>query len=309
MLTLLSFALAAEAAPCPAPTTTDTLLVDLDAAKALTDTNDKAAGDAASRLVADLTCLGESVPAQLLGQTYRSIAAAALTGGDESTARRWFNASYSADPTGYLDVPQDHPAVALYEAIRSEGQPAAFTDASHKLAEGAWTLDGRSLTSLTAREGMPHLLQLKAADGVQSWLVDGAAFPADALAKADAVAKADDCPPLRPHKRYASPGQKFDLNGDCKADPVPLRPGEKLPLKIAGLALLAGAGGLYAEATLAHGQFEAASLLSDVERYKSLTNQMVVLSGATAIVGLSALTWGVVVSDQGTVLPRISGRF
>ena len=62
MLTLLSFALAAEAAPCASPSTTDTLLVDLDAAKALIDTNDKAASDAATRLVADVTCLGEAVP-------------------------------------------------------------------------------------------------------------------------------------------------------------------------------------------------------------------------------------------------------
>lgn len=309
MLTLLSFALAAQAAPCATPSTTDTLLVDLDTARAAIETNDPAASDAATRLIADVSCLGESVPTQLIGQTYRAIAAAALTGGDEATARKWFNTSYSADPTGYLDVPQGHAAVELYEGIRAQSQPTAVTDTSHKLAEGAWTLDGKALTALSARDGMPHLLQLKGADGVTSWLIDGVAFPPEALAKADAVAKVDNEIKNAPYRRYCKPGVKYDLNGDGKADACPTRPGEKTPLQVAGLMVLAGAGGFYAEAAVARGNFETAGALTDVTRYKSLTNQMVMLSGVTAVVGLSALTWGIIVSDQGTVVPRLSGRF
>lgn len=313
-LVLASLAAASPAwAVCPAPVGSDALLADLGAAQDLARAGDVAAGDAAQRLIADVSCFNEPLTVQIAGMTYRAIAAAAYTSGDAATGLAWLTAARSADPTGDYgeeDLPADHPVYAAARALDEGELPAAVAVGGRVLAAGSWTLDGKALRAAEARPGMPHVLQrVDASGGVSTWRIDGNAFPDEALSAGAAPSVATKaCPEHRPHRRYAVPGVPIDVNGDCKVDALPQRPPEKTPLMMAGAAILAGAGATYVYAGVARDQFDAALTADEAYRYGRLTNRAIVASGAAAAVGVAALGWSVVLID-GAVTPTVRARF
>lgn len=313
-LVLFSLVLgSAFGAPCAAPVGQDALLADLDVAEVAAHSSASSAGSEADRLIADLSCLSEGLPPMFFGRAYRAIGAAKLVAGDEAAARAWFGAAVATDPSFEYgsEIPFDHAARFVYTDISGAGVGGAVTDPAHTLAAGEWTLDGKPISAPRAVPGVPHVLQRHDANGVQTWRIDGIGFPDEALAGASTpvstIAK-PECPKVSPSRRYY--GGVVDSDGDGKCDiTLPKRPGEKTALILAGGVMMGGAGGVYALAGTSRERFETASVVGDVIRYKTLTNQLVVVSGLTLAVGAATLGWGVIVSDGGAVVPRLSGRF
>lgn len=312
--TMLLAVSAARAGACEAPVSADTLSAELIGAESALKSGDPTAAQSADRLIAEIGCLSDTLPAEVFARVYRAIGAGRLAGGDEAGARLWFSSAIAANRTfayGTEDLPADHPALSVYADVAAAGLADPVRDTTHTLAPGAWTLDGRKLIAVTALPDAPHVLQRVDDRGVHTWRIDGATFPVEALGAAAASVSSIEkplCPSVRPGKRYY--GGQVDSNGDGKCDmTLPPRPLEKTPLILAGTFLMGGAGGLYAYAAESRDQFVTSGAVGDVIRYKTLTNHLVVASGATLAVGMLSLGCGVFISDEGTVIPRVSGRF
>lgn len=306
---------------CPEPYDRDNLSSDLQHAEdALRAGDEEGAATQAAALKAGLPCLHEVFPSMMLGRVYRAIGGGMFADGDHNGAARWFRTSVSLDELfsyGLEDLPQGDPIISAYEqARRTLDEPVRVEGMA--LIEGDHYLDGLPLSSPRARPAQYHLYQFKGADGrVQSWIIDGEAFPEGQLRDPNAVA----AEPERGRKKDRSNdsfqassttpkpsrtrGSGVEVEG---ASIVVQRPPEKIPLIIAGSAVVLGSGAMYYVSSLTRKNFQNAENEEDARAAMRTTNSLVIASGVVFALGAGTLGWGIAVSGDAPV-PTFNLRF
>ena len=332
----------ALAADCAAPYPTDALLADLIAAEAaLRDGNNEEAKAVSTRMAAGLGCLDAALPRQLIGRTYRAIGAGLVAGGEAAQGGGWFLTATEVDQSydyGVGELPADSPVRSAYlDAKAVTADLVVLPD--KQFVEGSFKLDGRGIEAPAARPGRPHLLQ-KVDGAVESWVIQGAAFPDEVIesaiatvavvepegkkAKAPKEKKAKEPKEKKAkepketvakapkEKKAKEPKEKktktasntFSADGSIKRK----RPREKTPLMIAGGVLLGAAGGVYYMAGQKRAAFNDSNDMKEIDKLQGQTNRLVLASAAVAAVGAGTLTWGIIL-DGNTAVPTVRVRF
>lgn len=335
---------AAQAAPCAAPYTVDTMLTDLANVEAALRADDSAAASAgANKLEAGFACLSEVIPVMIVGRAYRAVGAGKIAGGDSNRGMEWFRTATEMEQAfdyGLEDIPAGHPVLMYYADAKNQASGEVVLMEEMSFIDGEHWVDGRKYKEPKARLDRPHVYQLVGGGQVMSWIITGNGFPPDVLKAGAPVASGDDAvadaggaevvgggkPPKEPKEPK---GGKEPKEGDDQASDKPAkepkqrldatssdgtvvvqrqRPAEKTPLLIGGGAILAGAGGIYFAATRNRTAFDNAESLEEIERLQTATNQLVIASAATLGVGTGVLTWGIIL-DGGAPLPAVGFRF
>lgn len=264
------------------------------------------------RMETGLPCIRTKVPGQVIATAFRFVGAAQFYQGEQREARRWFRTAIELAPTYDFDVsevPLGSPLRALFESVKGSAGTDAVAVPGKELQAPAgaelW-LDGRKLKRPEATLERPHLLQVVAtSDGTirTAHLVDGNAFPEEYLTEAAVAAVAT--PETESKKDPGAHQPNYDL---AVVQVKRVRPAAKTPLMVAGgVVALAGAG-LYGATFATRDQFRNATTTADLERYQSLTNTLVLVSGATVAVGLGVEYAGIMLGAGGGGL-RLGGRF
>lgn len=328
----LAWANPAGATECTQLYTLDRLVEDLLATEdALRAGDDARAGALVSMLQAGLVCIEDMLPRRIVGSTFRAIGAGLIAGGDSMAGQSWLRTAHEVEPTfeyGVVDLPADHPARRLYSdiALESSGAPVPLEG---KTFVGEVFLDGRALAIPEARADRPHLLQL-VGDPVRSWLIEGNAFPEEVLESSAPVVAGGSKRSREPRvkeprikeprvkePRVKEPrvartrGRSTSAVGieDEVFEPSRLRPWEKTPLLVGGVALTTLSGGIYLMSSAKRREFDAANSLSQITELQPQVNRLVLASAAVFAVGSGSFTWGVVVGSQGPTLPTVHIRF
>lgn len=303
----------AALAACERTYTTRELTDDLGSmTSALRSDNRDAMISTGKRMETGLPCIRTKVPTQVIATTYRAIAASYFYQGEQLQARRWFRSALELAPTYEFDVsevPLGSPLRSLFEAVRSglSVDPVAVEGKELALPAGSQLmLDGRKLKRPEATLDRPHLLQVVAeSDGSirKAFLIDGNAIPPEYLTdSAAAVAVAD----LGDGKKADGTHQpNYDL-AVVKVKRV--RPKAKTPLMITGGVVALAGVGVYGATFATRSQFDSATTTADLERYQSLTNTLVIVSGATVAVGLGVEYAGIMLGAGGGGF-KVGGRF
>lgn len=265
-----------------------------------------------SRMEAGLPCIRSKVPAQVIATAYRFVGASQFYQGEQRVARRWFRSALELAPTYEFDVtevPLGNPLRSLFESVRGalDTEPVLLAGKELQLPAGAelW-LDGRLVKRPEATLERPHLLQVVAtSDGTirKALVIDGNAFPGEYLRDAAMAAVVPDTP-----EEKTDPGT-HQPNYDLAVVQVKrVRPAAKTPLMVAGGVVALAGVGVYGATFATRNQFNAATTTADLERYQSLTNTLVLVSGATVAVGLGVEYAGIMLGSGGGGF-RIGGRF
>ncbi|TVQ88235.1 MAG: hypothetical protein EA397_17270 [Deltaproteobacteria bacterium] len=307
LIGLVFSASVSHASDCEAPYTIDDLLGDLNTAEfAAQDGDNDTAVQAARRLQDGLGCLQERLMPAIVGRTYRTIGAGLIVGGDEDRGSEWFRTAIEVDPLfdfGIEEFPDDHPVRIVFNKIKQEPQGADPESVSRPFREGKHFLDGRNLSSPQAQPGRPHLFQ-RDHEGVKSWLIEGAAFPEEALvdeAAALAAAKKEE----KKKDKKKAPTSRDD--GALAVGRT--RPPEKIPLIIGGAVVTLGSAAMFGGAILTRQRFEdIKDSEDDLRSARVMTNRLHMGSIALFAVGAGTTTWGVII-DNGTPMPHISVKF
>jgi hypothetical protein len=217
--------------------------------------------------------------------------------GDRERAREWFVSGLELDSSFEWDVAEMAPTDPLrgvFDELRgqSESEPAAVEGVELVVPDGsALRLDGRPLTVAAATTGRPHVLQVvnqTDAQQAQSILIEGNALP-ERFLQVIAVAEA-----ATSDKKRRSERNEHTPTDDLSVVTVRrVRPAAKTPLMVSGAVLMLGAGGIYGASFGARAKFDAATTTADLERYRNLTNTLVVASAATLAAGVSVEYAGV----------------
>jgi len=271
------FGLGNAKAACDAPYSAASLGSDMAAAtSSLREKDNAALGQAGERQEAVLPCVQVVLPVPALASVYRFIGLRHALGKDDKTAGRYFRSALELDPSfewGVDDFPINHPIRVLFEAQR-EGAlsaPVALEGKSFTPPEGAvvW-LDGKEPANVEATLERPHLVQVVSGGDVQaSHLIDGVGFPADLVGEA-----------------VASSTAKAKSGGAVRVER--LRPPAKTPLLIAGGTSILASAGLYAASFASRSSFDSSKTTADLLKYQRSTNALVIASGASLVIGLSA---------------------
>lgn len=299
------FLVALAHAACPAPYTPAQLAEDLRAVqRSLREMDDMTFDDAGRRLDAGLPCLDKTLSPQAYAAVYRYLGAWYwIIPGNTTTARAWFRTSLELEPDFEWDVEEldaaspmrrdwdTERAVALAEPVTVQG----------KVLAGEVLLDGRRLTAPSATPGRPHIVQLVGVGSVQTWKIEGAAFPESLVVDPTATVAVEE-----PKK-----GKKGEVAATSTTTPATSgydvvqierqRPPAKTPLLIAGVVGMAAAGGVYGLAWMSHGQFEESTTTADVESLQARTNALVLASGGTLLLGIGIGGWGALLDGGGVV--------
>ncbi len=314
------------AAACPAPYTVDSLLADLMATEAAVQGKDAGAGGTgAGKLESGLPCLDVTLPRPIAGRAYRAIGGGFVVAGDATKGGDWLRTAAELEPTyayGVEDLPMGHPVRDVYDAskLASGGDEVVVGTPTGELY-----VDGRKVTEAKARPDRPHVVQLKSANGVQGWLIVGAAFPPEVVpavsgSRPDKVPpgkvaadkpKPTDKPP-KPEKppkgadepvAEAKPPKPPKNTTTVGSDGVAMvgrkRPWEKTPLLIGGAAIVLGGASVYGLSYLTRQDFDAATSIDDVELLRTRTNTYFVASLAVIGVGVGTVTWGAILAEPG----------
>jgi hypothetical protein len=213
-----SLSTAAWAGDCAAPYTSDKLLEDLpNGEQALRNPNGAAAFESAKKMQSSIPCLNEVLPPMILARAYRLIGAGLFLGKDTEGSKRWFSTAYTIDRQfayGIEDFPSNSPVPNAYQAVVDAGIASPTKVENKILAPGTHYLDGQKLKEPKAVPAEPHLYQWDNSGTVKTWLIDGAAFPDEALAAAVAVAD-PNAPPAKPEK----PGKTLKPKEEKPAKP------------------------------------------------------------------------------------------
>jgi hypothetical protein len=280
-------------AECKAAYTGAELVSDLEkmtmALRILDETTFQSAG---ARLETGLPCVGNPIPTAVFASAFRYIGTNHYLNGDAEGSRRWFRASLELDPTFYWDIndlEEGHPLRLLFEEERAKAgsAPVAVEGKELNLPAGSkLLLDGRTLETAAATLDRPHLLQVVGADNSvrQTFLIEGNAIPERFLrAPGAAVAEAEPSAG-RKGRKGAEPEMAY---GDYEVRKIErVRPAAKTPLMIAGAVTAVGAGGLYAGTFFTAQRFEEATTTDELNRYRSLTNVLVIASGVSLAAGI-----------------------
>ncbi len=281
----------AHAADCASPYTVDATLADLVVVEsALREDRTADATEAAKRMEAGIACLDEVLTAQIVGRTYRAIGAGLFGGGASDRGRAWMRSGFEVDPTfvyGVQDIPAGHPVAVAYDDLRKEMAPEP----------------------MPATNDRPHLYQLKV-DAVTSFVIEGSAFPDAAFGVAEVaeVGKQAKTKKVKPEKVKARPEEPSQTTASGVTIIERERPLAKTPLMVVGSAIIASAGGVYYYSSVTRRQFSDSTVRDDIERYRAMTNRLVLASGAVLAVGTGTLAWGVAL-EGGAPIPAMTIRF
>lgn len=287
------------AAACPEPVMLDTLLsrtIAID--EALAADQNLTARDGARRLRDELRCLSELVDRATAAQIARGIAAGYVATGEMALGKPWLRTAIDLDGAYVWTLPDDHPVMEVWRTLSAEPvpDPERLTDESFA---GAAYLDGEPIDEPAATPGRPHLFQL---DGtpVQTWIVIGGRFPAEALGS------------LSGRSRRASRDRTRDDEAERRfGEPLMVdrvRPPEKTPLLVGGAALVVAAGGLYGLAAQRRARFDDVTFArteGEVRRLRTQVNGLVIGSAAVFAVGAGGIAWGSLVDARGTATLRL----
>ena len=292
---------AASAQECARTYTTSELSRDLGSmTTALRSKDESGYLNTGQRLANQIACVRKDLPSRVFASAYRHIGAYYYLKGDFDQSKRWFKTAIELEPSYEWDIAElalDHPLRRAFDAQRSSATepPVAIPGKALAPPSGATLkLDGRALTAAEATLDRPHLLLVVGDDrqARQVLVIDGNQIPEQFLTDADGDAAADAADP---EDAYAA----------VKVERV--RPPAKTPLMISGGALAIAGGAIYATSFATKAKFESASTRADLDKYRGLTNTLVVAAGATFAVGLGIEYVGIVISDQPGFALR--GRF
>ena len=259
----------AFAGDCAAAYTVDALISDLTLTEThLRNSDDSSAAQIGATLGAGLACLDEPLPSQIAARAYRAVGAGLYVGGQIDEAKKWLFTSLEIDAAyayGLEDLPADHPLRQDFESYKSMLAGELEPVEGKVFIEGKHYLNGRKIVKPAARPGRYHIYQVDAG-GFQTHRIEGNAFPASSLAAApEAVvakgktpkggkapkepktkqpkeAKVKEPKPAREKKPKKPKTRTRIINGQEVVIDARERPPEKIPLLIAGGALIAGSG-------------------------------------------------------------------
>lgn len=301
----------AHAADCARPYTTAELSRDLSAmTAALRATDEDAYKQTGERLAGQMACVRAALPTRVFASSYRHIGAYYYLAGDFEASKRWFRVAIELEPSFEWDVAElaiDHPLRRAFDAQRATATEQSVRVAGKDLAVPAGStlmLDGRKITEPEATLDRPHLLMVVGDDRSVRQVVqfEGNAFPDEFLKDAEdnvAVAAAPTRKSKGKQEKVLDPGDEFST-----VQVYRVRPPAKTPLMLAGGAVALTGGALYATSAVTRKRFDSATTVADLERYRSLTNTLVVAAGATFAVGLGIEYVGIIIDDQPGVFFR-----
>jgi hypothetical protein len=280
---------------------------------------------AGKRLDAGIPCTGNPVPPPVFASAYRYLGAYAFLQGEHDRARRWFRTAMELDPTYQWDVQELEPENPMRQLFEEERDRAA--DPPEMLAGkvvnqpsgSSLTIDGRPFLSAGATVGRPHIIQQIATSDRSvrgTFVIDGNAIPpqflregvvvADGAATPDPGPGSDAAPPPPPKSKKAKAAAAAAA-GDGPVKLERLRPPEKTPLLVLGVAGIAGAGAIYATSYLTRQEFEGATTSEELDRYQATTNALVIASGGVLLVGAGIGYWGIILDGGAGV--GVHGEF
>ncbi|HCH63906.1 MAG TPA: hypothetical protein DFR83_13960 [Deltaproteobacteria bacterium] len=289
----------AAAQDCARSYTTAELSRDLGAmTTALRAKNDSDYRDVGQRLSNQIACVRKDLPQRVWASAYRHLGAYYYMVGDFDQSKRWFKTAIELEPSYEWDIAEltlDHPLRRAFDAQRGAAteDPVALDGKALAPPSGATLkIDGRPLTESSATLDRPHILMVVGTDRVarEVFLIEGNEIPDQFLTDGDAVA--DEAPAA-------------DLYAAKKVERV--RPPAKTPLMVTGGALAVVGGALYGTSFATRSQFYSAKTTADLDKYRSLTNTLVVAAGTTLALGIGVEYVGIIISDRPGVALR--GRF
>lgn len=314
-------------AECKAAYTSGELVNDLTSSQlALRNLDETMFGEAAKRLEAGVGCVSNPVPSMVFASAYRYIGASHYLAQDIEGSRRWFRTALELDASYQWDAQElelDNPIRQVFEEERDNAHSPAVKVEGKILAKPAgstYAIDGRPLNVAEATPNRPHVIQQVATADKSvrgTWVIDGAAFPAQLLQDSsvaaptpDEQAKLDKEAKKSKGKVAEAPKEKianveYTDSGAMKVGRM--RPPEKTPLMIIGAVAIAGAGGLYAASFVTHDQFENSATSAELLSNQTLTNSLVLASGGVLLAGLGVGYWGIILDGGATV--GVSGHF
>ena len=304
----------AQSVECARTYTTTELSRDLGAMTTALRGKDEAAYKATGeRLAGQIGCLRAPVPSRVFASAYRHIGAYYYMAGQFNDSKRWFKSGIELEPSYEWDLAEltlDHPLRRAFDAQRAAATESPVSIEGKEIAPPAGAslmLDGRKLTKAAATLDRPHLLMVVGEDRQvrQVVVIEGNAIPEQFLAdKAEQVAVVPTTKGKGKGKR-AEPVDPDDAYATRQVYRV--RPPAKTPLMVTGGALALAGGALYATSFATRSKFDAATTQTDLDKYKRLTNTLVVSAGATAALGLGVEYVGIIISEQPGLALR--GRF
>ena len=231
----------ALAQECASPYTVDELLSDLVSVEEFLRHGDPdAALSAGTKLETGLGCLGELLPSMIAGRSYRAVGGAYVASGNADKGQAWFHTSTEIDQSfdyGLEDLPETHPIRDAYAAAKANSGGEKVAIDGMGWAIGKNYLDGRKQDKPAARLDRPHIYQ-RDDNGIKTWLIDGNAFPAEALAVAVAVVAAPEPttgatgkPPKQPKAPKEPKAEKPGSDKPPKVAKAPKEPKAEKPPK------------------------------------------------------------------------------
>lgn len=304
-------------AECPSAYTPQQLTTDLGAMTSALRSLDEATFRATgAQMEARLPCIGKKLPAAVYANIYRYIGASHYLNKDYQAAGRWFRTALELDPTYEWDVNDlgpGHPLRGNFDAQRNTAvvDPEPVVGFELNVPAGSeLVLDGLTLDEPAATMGRPHLLQVVSiADGSvrQAFIIEGNEIPETYLkVESAAIATADTDGGRRGRRDQPQLGEEV-IDGFRVVTVQRVRPPAKTPMMLAGGAGVLIGGGLYAVSFMTNQDFYAASTTDDMLRYQSLTNTLVIASGAMVAVGVGVGYAGVMMDGGPGVV--VGGRF
>lgn len=289
----------AAAQECARSYTTAELSRDLGAmTTALRAKNDSDYRNVGQRLANQIACVRKDLPQRVWASAYRHLGAYYYMVGDFEQSQRWFKTAIELEPSYEWDIAEltlDHPLRRAFDAQRGAATEAAVPLEGRALAPpsgGTLKLDGRPLSEPAATLDRPHILMVVGEDRVarQVFVIEGNQIPEQFLTEGDAVADEEPAENLYAAKKVER-----------------VRPPAKTPLMVTGGALAVVGGALYGTSFATRNQFYSAKTTADLDKYRSLTNTLVIAAGTTLAVGIGVEYVGIIISDQPGVALR--GRF
>jgi hypothetical protein len=285
--------------------------------------NDSNLTAGAKRIEIALPCLKTPVNQRVLASAYRYIGAGSFIAGDTDKARRWFRAGLELEDTFAWDITEleeGSPMRGVFEEERAAAGAAPVAVAGKALeipAGSKLLLDGRPLTKAAATPNRPHLLQVVAqSDNTvrEVFVIEGNAIPEKFLID-EALAAAAAPPPTKPEKKKGvKPVESRQQTGNIDSDyqevvVYRVRPKAKTPMMVAGGVVALGAGAIYGVSFTTMAKFESAKTTAELDKYKGLTNTLVIASGATLAAGIGLTYTGIMLDGGGGPMITWQGRF
>ncbi len=274
--------------------------------------------DAGEQLKLGLPCMGTAAPVQIYASAYRLLGALYHLQGDTEQGEAWFRSAIELDSGFSWDVRDfdvGHPIRTSYDTLGAQLDTVPSPVSGQQLVAppgSTLLIDGRSLDEAAATTDRPHLVQQVGSDGaiVNTWVIDGNAFPAALLQPAGAdpepssLVTGEEAPEESSRKetrrerqaRAGQPAPVVDTSGSPLDEVVAverLRPPMKTPLLVIGGVGLAGAGGTYAASYVMQQRFQEATTTDEIESLRATTNALVLGAGGAALLGVGLGYWGV----------------